>query len=51
MGLDAVVRFEELGEQARREGKRVKAILLCSPNNPLGMSLFPSVQVTPAQYL
>ncbi|KAL2809108.1 pyridoxal phosphate-dependent transferase [Aspergillus granulosus] len=36
MGLAAVVRFEELAEQATREGKRVKAILLCSPNNPLG---------------
>ncbi|KAJ0418812.1 pyridoxal phosphate-dependent transferase [Aspergillus carlsbadensis] len=36
MGLDAVARFEEVAEQARREGKRVKGILLCSPNNPLG---------------
>ncbi|KAL4747883.1 pyridoxal phosphate-dependent transferase [Aspergillus terricola var. indicus] len=36
MGLDAILRFEEVAEQARLEGKRVKAILLCSPNNPLG---------------
>ncbi|KAL4908704.1 hypothetical protein BDW74DRAFT_173936 [Aspergillus multicolor] len=36
MGLEAVAQFEEVAEQARREGKRVKAILLCSPNNPLG---------------
>jgi aspartate/methionine/tyrosine aminotransferase len=44
MGLDAVSRFEEIAEQARREGKRVKAILLCSPNNPLGMSFRSFVQ-------
>jgi hypothetical protein len=37
MSMDAVARFEEAAEQARREDKRVKAILLCSPNNPLGM--------------
>ncbi|CEN60721.1 hypothetical protein ASPCAL03154 [Aspergillus calidoustus] len=36
MSVDAVARFEEAAEQARREDKRVKAILLCSPNNPLG---------------
>ncbi|KAL4755585.1 pyridoxal phosphate-dependent aminotransferase [Aspergillus foveolatus] len=36
MGLDAILRFEEVAEQARLEGKKVKAILLCSPNNPLG---------------
>ncbi|KAL4755788.1 pyridoxal phosphate-dependent transferase [Aspergillus foveolatus] len=36
MGTDAIARFEEVAEQATREGKKVKAILLCSPNNPLG---------------
>lgn len=40
MGLEAIARFEEVAEQARREGKRVKAILLCSPNNPLGLFVF-----------
>ena len=39
MGLEAVGRFEEVFEQAKQEGKRIKAILLCSPNNPLGLSL------------
>ncbi|BCS27097.1 pyridoxal phosphate-dependent aminotransferase [Aspergillus puulaauensis] len=36
MGLEAVDRFEAALNQAREEGKRISAILLCSPNNPLG---------------
>lgn len=39
MGLEAVDRFEAAFNQAREEGKRIKAILLCSPNNPLGRPL------------
>ncbi|OJJ57415.1 hypothetical protein ASPSYDRAFT_58955 [Aspergillus sydowii CBS 593.65] len=36
MGLEAVDRFEAAFIQVKNEGKRIKAILLCSPNNPLG---------------
>lgn len=39
MGLEAVERFEEVFEQAKQEGKRIRAILLCSPSNPLGLLL------------
>jgi aspartate/methionine/tyrosine aminotransferase len=52
MGTDAVVCFEEVAEQATREGKKVKAILLCSPNNPLGLLVlltYPSIlYITPS---
>ncbi|KAK1141771.1 hypothetical protein N8T08_008436 [Aspergillus melleus] len=34
--LEAVNRCEEVLEQSTQAGKKVKAILLCSPNNPLG---------------
>lgn len=37
MGLQAVSKFEAAFNKARSEGKRIKAVLLCSPNNPLGM--------------
>lgn len=39
MGLEAVDRFEAAFIQVKNEGKRIKAILLCSPNNPLGRPL------------
>lgn len=39
MGLEAVAKFEAAFNKARDEGKRIKAILLCSPNNPLGRPL------------
>jgi histidinol-phosphate/aromatic aminotransferase/cobyric acid decarboxylase-like protein len=39
MGLEAVDRFEAAFNRARDEGKRIKAVLLCSPNNPLGRSI------------
>lgn len=38
MELEAVGRFEEVFGLAKQEGKRIRAILLCSPNNPLGLS-------------
>ncbi|OQD59966.1 hypothetical protein PENPOL_c036G10679 [Penicillium polonicum] len=35
-GLEAVKCFKQAHARATEEGKNVKAILLCSPNNPLG---------------
>lgn len=43
--LEAVECFKEAYKRATEEGKIVKAILLCSPNNPLGLS---SVYLRPA---
>lgn len=40
MSLEAVERFGEDFEQAKQEGKRIRAILLCSPSNPLGLLLY-----------
>lgn len=40
MSLEAVERFGEDFEQAKQEGKRIRAILICSPNNPLGLLLY-----------
>lgn len=34
--LDAVQEYEKTYEEARSRGIRVKALLLCSPHNPLG---------------
>lgn len=35
-GLEAISKYEEALFRSRREGVPVKALLLCSPHNPLG---------------
>lgn len=40
--LVAVEKYEEALLRSRREGVPVKALMLCSPHNPLGMTGFPS---------
>ena len=37
-GLEAVECFKQAHAKATEEGRNVKALLLCSPNNPLGLS-------------
>lgn len=48
-GLEAVECFRQMHQQATQEGKIAKAILLCSPNNPLGLSC--STHIDPCQCL
>jgi histidinol-phosphate/aromatic aminotransferase/cobyric acid decarboxylase-like protein len=41
-GLAAIEKHEEALLAARERGVRVKALLLCSPHNPLGLLLHPT---------
>ena len=43
VSLAAVESYEKAMEEARRRGKRVKALILCSPHNPLGRCYTPDV--------
>ncbi len=42
-GLEAVKRHEEAFLQAHKEGVQVKALMLCSPHNPLGKCYPPEI--------
>ena len=37
LSLEAVTKYEEVLVKAERQGTRVKALILCTPHNPLGM--------------
>lgn len=40
--LEAVEKYEEELLRSKREGVPVKALVLCSPHNPLGMTDYPT---------
>lgn len=43
MSLAAVARYERALEEATSRGKKIKALVLCSPHNPLGRCYTPEV--------
>ncbi len=43
MSLAAVVEYEKAIEEATSRGKKIKALVLCSPHNPLGRCYTPDV--------
>lgn len=40
-GMEAVAKYEDALLRSRQEGVPLKALLLCSPHNPLGMIGYP----------
>lgn len=43
MSLAAVAEYDKVMEQAKSQGKKIKALVLCSPHNPLGRCYTPDV--------